>query len=158
MKTRKKKKKSFMDSVLRRFIMLQMERRIERLSRINNSLYISLTEKEAEIKQLLAGKCAAPAAAKPCEAPRSPKIHYLKIAPQHLAAVKDGSKPFEVRRADRDYRVGDTLHLEAFADGEYLKSPGGYAQRRITYVLANPDCVKEGFVVLGLAAAGTCQP
>ena len=37
--------------------------------------------------------------------------HDLKILPEHFNAVADGRKPFEVRRNDWDYQVGDILHL-----------------------------------------------
>lgn len=37
--------------------------------------------------------------------------HDLKIWPEHFAAVVSGRKAFEVRKDDRGYREGDTLHL-----------------------------------------------
>lgn len=38
-------------------------------------------------------------------------IHNLKIRSQWLARVKSGEKRFELRKHDRDYQVGDVLHL-----------------------------------------------
>lgn len=38
-------------------------------------------------------------------------IHNLKIRSQWLARVKSGEKRFEIRKHDRDYQVGDVLHL-----------------------------------------------
>jgi hypothetical protein len=38
-------------------------------------------------------------------------IHDLKIRTQWLARVKSGEKRFELRAHDRDYQVGDVLHL-----------------------------------------------
>lgn len=41
-------------------------------------------------------------------------IHELKILPQHFRDWKAGIKRCEVRLNDRDFKVGDTLHLREF--------------------------------------------
>lgn len=75
--------------------------------------------------------------------------HDLKIAPQYFDAVADGSKPFEVRFNDRNYKVGDTLLLR-----EYVEEQGHYTgrtlDRLVTYVLDNKNFCKEDLVILGL--------
>ncbi len=38
-------------------------------------------------------------------------IHYMKINPEFFEAVRDGKKRFEVRRLDRNYKIGDRLLL-----------------------------------------------
>ncbi|WP_290567458.1 MULTISPECIES: DUF3850 domain-containing protein [unclassified Leclercia] len=38
-------------------------------------------------------------------------IHHLKIYPEHFSAVCTGIKRAELRKNDRDFKVGDTLHL-----------------------------------------------
>ncbi|MCG7285392.1 DUF3850 domain-containing protein [Cellulomonas sp. ACRRI] len=43
-------------------------------------------------------------------------IHDLKIRTQWLARVKSGEKRFELRKHDRDYQVGDVLHLTEVND------------------------------------------
>lgn len=90
-------------------------------------------------------------------------VHDLKVWPPYFDALADGSKPFEVRRDDRQFRVGDVLRLR-----EWDLHPGtaqeieakGYTGRevtlRVTYVLAGLAAhqfgVAQGYCVLGLAA------
>jgi hypothetical protein len=40
--------------------------------------------------------------------------HELKIWPGNFEAIVSGMKKHEIRKADRDYRVGDTLILREF--------------------------------------------
>ena len=35
--------------------------------------------------------------------------HQLKTWPEYFASIIDGTKMFEVRKADRSFKVGDTL-------------------------------------------------
>lgn len=83
---------------------------------------------------------------------RGPTVHDLKCWPEHFAAVRDGFKPFEVRKNDRDFRVGDTLRLWEF-DPKLSIHTGQYFHRRVNYALAGGQFgVEHGHVVLGLAA------
>ena len=38
------------------------------------------------------------------------KLHEIKLLEQYAKAKKDGIKPFEIRKNDRDFKVGD-IHL-----------------------------------------------
>lgn len=49
--------------------------------------------------------------------------HDLKILPQFFDSVDDGSKPFEVRRNDRDYQVDDILLLREGNNAEDVIDP-----------------------------------
>lgn len=80
------------------------------------------------------------------------RAHKLKTWPRYFQDVKGERKPFEVRKADRDFRVGDYLCLVEFDPAED-KLTGQYLYRRVTYVLTPADPPRglmDGFVVLGL--------
>ncbi|MGI5848796.1 MAG: DUF3850 domain-containing protein [Christensenellales bacterium] len=63
-----------------------------------------------------------------------PMEHRLKCWPEYFKAVKDGLKPFEIRKWDRPYAVGDTVILEEW-NPETLDFTGDSIVREITYVL-----------------------
>lgn len=51
------------------------------------------------------------------------KIHELKILPEYFDAVISGRKRFEIRKNDRDYKVGDQLILKEWSQDDYKKKP-----------------------------------
>jgi hypothetical protein len=75
--------------------------------------------------------------------------HEIKVLPKYFWSIWKKIKTFEIRRNDRDYKVGDTLIL---LEWRYVKYTGRKCRRTITYVLA--DCekygLKDGFVILGM--------
>lgn len=77
------------------------------------------------------------------------EVHYLKTWTPFFNDVKAGIKPFEVRKNDRNFKVGDTLILEDF-DPITNKYKEGWIPELVTYVLDDPQFVKEGFVILGI--------
>lgn len=80
-------------------------------------------------------------------------VHELKTWPEFFEAVVSGVKPFEVRRADRQYSVGDTLWLREWNPTTERYGPG-YV-RRVSYVLRGGQFgIEPGYVVLGLAEPG----
>lgn len=83
--------------------------------------------------------------------------HELKTIYPFMDDVIDGRKCFEVRKADRDYRVGDTLLLTEYYPE--TKMYGDYTTTRtIVYILAHeayPDGIREGYAVLGIAPVET---
>lgn len=74
-------------------------------------------------------------------------IHELKIAPEYFSLVASGAKPFEVRRDDRPFAVGDKLILREYKGHGYT----GYEVKvLITYIMRDKNYVKDGFCILGI--------
>ena len=61
-------------------------------------------------------------------------IHSLKTEPKYFEAVASGKKTFELRKNDRDFRVGDYLALNEW-DGDYT---GAAILAKITWAM-NPN-------------------
>jgi len=77
------------------------------------------------------------------------KTHHLKIESCYFNAVADGRKTFELRKNDREYKVGDTLTLCELDRGVLT---GGEIEATISYVLEGcPQYgLQEGYAILGL--------
>ena len=58
--------------------------------------------------------------------------HQLKILPQYFQAVSIGDKTFEIRKNDRDFKVGDNIALSEYEDGQYT---GRSILAAITYIV-----------------------
>ena len=77
-------------------------------------------------------------------------IHELKLNEEFFGEVLTGNKTFEVRKNDRDYKVGDCLKLLSY-DPDKKQYTGGEAKRKITYILNGGRYgVEKGFVVIGM--------
>ncbi|MHB6047337.1 DUF3850 domain-containing protein [Klebsiella pneumoniae] len=64
---------------------------------------------------------------------REPITHDLKIYPEFFSAVCTGVKRAELRKNDRDYRVGDTLHLTETPRGSCHQT-GEFINVKITHI------------------------
>lgn len=72
--------------------------------------------------------------------------HELKITPQYFDGQLSGTKTFELRFNDREFAVGDTLHLREYADGTYT---GREIYRQVSGILAGPCYgLIDGWVIL----------
>jgi len=89
--------------------------------------------------------------------------HKLYLREEFYDAVVNGIKTFEIRKADRDYKVGDTLVMTlerntgkvAYATGKPIYEPVGICKVEavITYILTHdmfPQGVPEGYVVMAI--------
>ena len=78
----------------------------------------------------------------------SRKHHYLKTINPYFRAVESGDKTFEFRLNDRDYRVGDTLHLQEFSPTDDYSGREIYVE--VTYLLDDQAFCKDGYVIMGI--------
>ena len=90
-------------------------------------------------------------------------LHDIKAWPATYASLADGSRTFDIRRNDRDYKPGDKLRIREFDPAKQLYT-GHELRRRIAYVFG-PGLVdymsawpahvfhalSPGYCVLGLA-------
>jgi hypothetical protein len=65
--------------------------------------------------------------------------HELKTWPQFFDAVHRGVKGYEVRRNDRNFQVGDRLHLR-----EWDPKAGAYTGRELTVKVNHITVAKDG--------------
>ena len=79
---------------------------------------------------------------------REPITHDLKIYPELFSAVCTGVKRAELRKNDRDYRVGDTLHLMETPRGSCHQT-GEFINVKITHI-ADVGEWTPGFVMLSI--------
>lgn len=75
--------------------------------------------------------------------------HYLKILPKYFELLIAGIKKFELRKNDRDYKVGDLIVFMEWDGDDYT---GRLTQiMRIRYILK--DCpeygLMDGYCILG---------
>jgi hypothetical protein len=73
--------------------------------------------------------------------------HDLKCWPEYFRPVWMGVKRFEIRRNDRDYRVGDELLLREWEPGDE-KYSGRELLMRVVYLTDFEQ--QPGFIVMGI--------
>lgn len=79
------------------------------------------------------------------------KVHELKIVPEYFRAVKERKKTFEIRKNDRNFKVGEYIDLREYSGDK------GYTGNRlclkIVYMIESdwfPQGLKDGYCVLGI--------
>ena len=77
--------------------------------------------------------------------------HELKILPQWFDAVANGDKAVELRKNDRDYRVGDTLILQEW-DADVKTYTGRTVTRLVTHMVLDTEFegLAPGYCALSL--------
>ena len=75
--------------------------------------------------------------------------HELKILPQYFDDVASGKKSFEIRKADRDFKVGDFLILKEWEGGMYT---GRAIIVKVDYIYQGDGSygLSEEYCILGL--------
>ena len=76
------------------------------------------------------------------------KRHELKTIQPYFEDVANGIKTFEIRKNDRNFKIGEELELQEFVEPETYT--GRNIRADITYIVDDPRFCKEGFVVLGI--------
>ena len=81
------------------------------------------------------------------------KLHVLKIKGEYLNEIYCGRKTFELRKDDRDYKVGDLIHFVDTNGNEVdTKEFNKGNLYEITYILRNvPEYgLQDGFAILSI--------
>lgn len=76
------------------------------------------------------------------------KTHHLKIYPEHFSAVLTGVKRAELRKNDRDYKAGDTLHLMETPKGS-CSTTGEFVNAVVTHIADVGEWL-PGYVLLSI--------
>ena len=77
-------------------------------------------------------------------------VHELKVWIDYYKDIENGSKKFELRFNDRNFQVGDTLHLREYnhIDNYYT---GKDVTKEVGYILDDTKFgLKDGWIVMGL--------
>lgn len=84
----------------------------------------------------------------PSETVTEQKVHSIRLAKTYFNDVASGKKSFELRKNDREYKVGDILEMLEFADG---KNTGRIIQAEVVYMLEGYTGLEEGYCILGIS-------
>jgi hypothetical protein len=101
---------------------------------------------------------------------RLPVEHELRTGPDAFANIDSGAQRVDLRRADRDYRVGDTLwlrewdrHLRTVDHDAQVEIIGGYTGRECRRVITHVQPggrwgLSLGWVALSLGEGASFMP
>lgn len=87
----------------------------------------------------------------PSDEKQEKKIHRIKEAAVFYQDVKKGIKSFELRRNDRGYKVGDSLEMMEYKNGE---ETGKCLFAEIVYMLDDYSGLEEGYCILEIKVTG----
>ncbi len=91
-------------------------------------------------------------------------VHELRTWPRAFQAVLDGDKRYEFRKNDRNFQVGDVLHLREWEPAQKFDATlGDYTGRSlhaiVTYLTPGGAFgVPDGYCVLGIRVLGEAMP
>jgi len=81
--------------------------------------------------------------------------HYLKTWSEYYKEVETGTKTFEVRKNDRNFKTGDTLILQEFLKNEQILT-GKELKFKVIYIIhGGAFGLEEGYVVMGIKATAS---
>lgn len=80
--------------------------------------------------------------------------HKLKLNSSYYDDSATGIKSFEIRKNDRNYKVGDVLELREWV-WSALDGKGAYTGnvhwKIVTYILDDSEYLQDGYVCLGVS-------
>lgn len=82
--------------------------------------------------------------------------HTLKVLIRYADAIVDGTKTFEIRKNDRNFKVGDKIVFEVMANECYdvraaKRHPLNGAVYRIDYILDDFEGLAQKYVALAIS-------
>ena len=78
------------------------------------------------------------------------KIHELKTWSYYFCCVQNGSKKFEIRKNDRDFKPLDVLHLREW-DNEKEKYTGRSCLVRVDHIVQDEQFgLQSGYCVMSI--------
>jgi len=79
------------------------------------------------------------------------RVHHLKSWPGYYWAVYGQAKTFEIRKNDRDFRVGHVLELQEWDPIREIYT-GQQLRAEITYMISDlVPGIEEGYCALGIS-------
>lgn len=76
-------------------------------------------------------------------------IHELKIYPEYFQSVDAGTKKFELRKNDRDFKCGDILLLREY-EPDTQSYTGDFLLAEVTYLLDDFPGIEMGYCVMSI--------
>lgn len=78
-------------------------------------------------------------------------IHHIKCWPEYFESIENGIKTFELRKDDRNYKIGDTLVIRDF-DPDTATYSGKFLIRIVNYKMSDSLMgLQYGYCILGLS-------
>lgn len=73
------------------------------------------------------------------------KVHQIRLGVSFFDDACSNIKSFELRKNDRDYKVGDILEMMEFADG---RNTGRMVRKLVTYILEDYTGLDDGYCIM----------
>lgn len=73
------------------------------------------------------------------------KVHQIRLGESFFDDACSNVKSFELRKNDRDYKVGDILEMMEFADG---RNTGRMVRKLVTYILEDYTGLEDGYCIM----------
>ena len=84
-------------------------------------------------------------------------VHTLKCWPEFFESIVIGVKRFEIRKADRPYRVGDILALQEW-DNVTRQYTGNSINMDVDYIMSDIQFgIQEGYIVMSISKTGELE-